>query len=111
MPYGKCPLCGLVGHLQVGDVAAWYRERYPAQPSGSLVPLVCYLCWQEVKVGDRVVVRKLFAQDRSAQPNDRGTLERIDASSDGALYVIRLDSGREVVLIRAEFRKLRDNEV
>jgi hypothetical protein len=95
----------------VADAGAWYKERYPSLPFGSLVPAQCFFCWQEVTVGDRVVVRRLIGQDQAAQPNDKGTLQRIDTADDGALYVIVLDSGREVVLIRAEFRKMSENEV
>lgn len=112
MPYAKCPLCGHLEHLQVTDIGAWYKERYPSIPFGSLVPGRCYFCWQEVNVGDRVIVRKVvFSVDRPAEPNDRGMLQRIDEFDGGAIYVIKLDSGREVVLIRAEFRKMRENEV
>jgi hypothetical protein len=95
----------------VTDAAAWYKERYPSLPFGSLVPARCFSCWPEVNVGDRVVVRKLIGQDQDAQPNDKGTLQRVDVADDGTLYVIKLDSGREVVLVRGEFRKLRENEV
>ncbi len=111
MPHGRCPQCGCLQHLQVTDAAAWYKERYPSLPFGSLVPAPCFFCWQEVNVGDRVVVRELIGQEQDAQPNDKGTLERMDASADGSLYVVKLDSGNEVVLIRAEFRKMRENEV
>ena len=38
-------------------------------------------------------------------------MNAIRTSEHGSIYVVGLDVGKEVYLVRAEFRKLRDNEV
>jgi hypothetical protein len=96
--------------MQVTDVAAWYRDRYPSLPSGSIVPDKCFFCWQEVKEGDRIVVRKIIGDGHGAQPNENDTVKTILSSEDGSLFVVKMDSGKEAYLIRAEFRKQRENE-
>src|SRR5579859_4258453 len=107
MPYGKCPLCGCTYHLQVTDVAAWYRDWHPAVPFGSIVPGKCYFCWQEIKEGDRVVVRKIIGDEPLAKPDEIGTVKTILGSEDGSVFLVKLDSGKEAYLVRAEFRKQR----
>ena len=110
MPYGKCPLCGCTYHMQVTDVTAWYRDRHPSVPFGSIVPGKCYFCWQEINIGDRVVVRKIIGDEQLAKPNEKGTVQSILDSEDGSVFVVKLDSGKEAYLVRAEFRKQRENE-
>lgn len=110
MPYGKCPLCGCIYHMQVTDVAAWYRDRHPTIPPGSIVPVRCYFCWQDIKTGDRVVVRRIISDEQLAKPNDKGTVLSILDSGDGSVNVVKLDSGKEGYLVRAEFRKQHENE-
>jgi hypothetical protein len=95
----------------VSDAAAWYREKHPSLPVGCVVPGKCFYCWQEISVGDRVVVRKRIAEDQPAQMDEKGTCKARATSEDGELFVVDLDSGNEAMLIRAELRKLRDNEV
>jgi hypothetical protein len=96
--------------MQVTDVAAWHRDRHPSVPSGSIVAGKCYFCWQEIKEGDRVVVRKIIGDEQLAQPNERGTVKTILGSEDGSIFIVKMDSGKEARLIRAEFRKQRENE-
>jgi hypothetical protein len=55
-------------------------------------------------------VRKIIGDQQLANPNERGTVERILESDDGSIFVVKLDSGKEVYLVRAEFRKQRENE-
>lgn len=45
MPFGKCPSCGQSFHLNVADVEAWYRERWPSVPIGAEVAEECAGCW------------------------------------------------------------------
>lgn len=45
MPFARCPACEQSFHLQVSDVAAWYRERWPQLPLGAEVPEECPICW------------------------------------------------------------------
>jgi hypothetical protein len=97
--------------MQVTDITAWYRDRYPQLPAGSIGPGKCFYCWQEIKAGDRVVVRKLIGDERLAKPNDKGTVQSILTSDDGSVFVIKLDSGKEAYLVRAEIRKQPENEV
>ena len=110
MPYGKCPLCGCTYHMQVTDFAAWHRDRYPSVQVDLLVPGKCFFCWQQIQEGDRVVVRKIIGDEQLAHPNDQGTVKAILKSEDGSVFVVMLDSGMEAFLVRAEFRKHRENE-
>jgi len=110
MPYGKCTLCGCIYHFQVTDVAGWYRDRHPSLPMGSIVPGKCFYCWQEIKEGDRVVVRKIIGDEQLANPNETGTVKEILGSEDGSVFLVIMDSGKETYLVRAEFRKQRENE-
>jgi hypothetical protein len=96
--------------MSVGDIEEWYRTRFPTIPLGSLVPARCYHCWQELNPGDRVVLRLHVAANGTVQTNDKGPLREILKSDEGSLFVVDLDSGKDVVLIRAELRKVRDNE-
>src|SRR5262245_29468327 len=110
MPYGKCPLCGCIYHMQVTDVAAWYRDLHPSLVFGSIVPGKCYFCWQEIKPGDRVIVRKIIGDEQLAKSNDRGIVQTILDSADGSIFAVKLDSGKEAYLVRAELRKQGENE-
>lgn len=46
MPYCECPKCGAVFHLNVGDVATWYRENHPDLKVGDMVRDLCFHCWK-----------------------------------------------------------------
>lgn len=96
--------------MQVTDVAAWYRDRHPSIPTGSLVPSKCYYCWQEVEIGDRVVVRKIIGDGHLATSNETGTIQSILRSEGDPVFLSKLDWGKEAYLIRGEFRKQRENE-
>ncbi len=74
------------------------------------MPGKCYFCWQEIKEGDRVVVRKIIGDEQLAKANEKGTVKTILESEDGSVFVVKLDSGKEAYLVRAEFRKQRENE-
>jgi hypothetical protein len=95
--------------MQVTDVPAWYRDWHPSVPPGSIVPGKCYFCWQEIKEGDRVVVRKIIGDEQLAQPNEKGTVKTILGSEDGSVFIVKMDLGKEAYLVRAEFRKQREN--
>jgi hypothetical protein len=72
----------------------------------------CDLCWQEIKVGDRVVVRKIIGDEQLAKPNEQGTIKTIlgTKAEEGSVFIVKMDSGKEAYLVRAEFRKQRENE-
>jgi len=110
MPWSKCPLCGTMSHLNVGDVKDWYEEYHPELTFGSLIPTRCFFCWQEVKAGDAVVIRKPTETNQAIQPGERGVMLAILSEKDESLYLVKLASGKECYFIRAEFRKLRDSE-
>lgn len=57
MPYAKCPVCGTLTHLQVGDIAVWYQDYWPGYQIGALVPAKCPGCWFDLQIGHRVRVR------------------------------------------------------
>ncbi len=110
MPYGMCPLCGQTTHMSVGDVREWYKRYFAGIPQGSLVPARCFYCWQELKLGDSVVVRKVFAEDPNPRTGEVGVIKDIMTADDGSLFLVGLSSGKEVYMIRAQLRKLREGE-
>jgi hypothetical protein len=112
MPYGMCPICGQTMHISVSEVKEWYGQYYPGIPAGSLVPAKCFFCWQELKSGDTVVIRKAFADLANAHVGEVGVIRDIlTLKGDGSLFLIQLSSGKEVYCIRAQLRKLREGEV
>lgn len=56
------------------------------------------------------MVRKIIGDEQLAQPKEIGTVKNILGSEDGSVFVVKLDSGKEAYLVRAEFRKQRENE-
>ena len=109
MPFGMCPLCGQTMHMSVD--AEWYSQRHPGLPQGSLVPAKCFNCWQELKVGDSVVVHKAFAEGPNPRTGEEGVIKGISTAEDGSLFLVLLSCGKEVYMIRAQLRKLRESEV
>ena len=98
-------------HLNVGDPAAWYAERHPDAQFGDLVPEPCLFCFGELTAGDRVVTRRLVNDNVTIEPGQRGELKSIYVNREfGNLYVVALDSGKNVTVPRAAIRKLRENE-
>jgi hypothetical protein len=111
MPYSKCPICGNVSHLSIGNIEDWYRHLYPGIPLGSLVPGKCVYCWQELEIGDRIVIRERIGTELLVESGTRGQLVAVLSSPDhGNIYKVRLDSQRERYFVRGELRKLRDDE-
>ena len=106
MPYSKCPICGIISHLNVGDVGDWYREYYPELEVGSLVPGRCYYCWQEVSEGDDVVVRNRIGDEQDVEPGAHGRLIAVLSSPEhGAIYHVQLADGNDRYFVRGELRK------
>jgi hypothetical protein len=111
MPYSKCPICGGVSHLNVADPATWYQERYPNLPFGSIVPGVCFYCFGDIVIGSRVIVRSHATEHPDwAQVGATATVTNIISSSDGSLFQLQFDDGRDHYFVRAEIRKPRDDE-
>jgi hypothetical protein len=99
-------------HFSVGDVKWWYDQYYPGIPIGSLVPGKCFFCWQELKLGDAVVIRKVFADHTNLHSDERGIITDILTSKGhGSLFLVQLSFGKEIYFIRAQLRKLREGEV
>jgi hypothetical protein len=112
MPYSKCPICGDVCHLSVGNLDEWYRQLYPRVPVGSLVPGKCFYCWQELSVDDIVIVRKQVGTETPVEVGTRGRLIAILSSPEhGAIYQVLIDSGMERFFVRGELRMPRDGEI
>jgi len=87
MPEAKCPICERIWDLTVADEAAWYRDRFPWHNVGDVVPLVCFECGPEIRVGDVVTVRRVPNDDRtkSRAPADVGTIVATRTESDGEI--------------------------
>jgi hypothetical protein len=106
-----CPLCGEVLHLNVGNIAKWYQERFPGLSVDSLVPGKCFYCWQELQDGDAIIVRDSIRRDLLPAAGVRGQLiATVSSDEHGAIYLVRLESGVEQFFLRGELRKLRENE-
>jgi hypothetical protein len=111
MPYSKCPICGTIAHLSVGDVRQWYAEYYPGVPVGELVPGKCFYCWPELEAGMLVVVRQPLGGPAQAPAGTRGVVQQVlSAPAHGMIYLVRVESGDERYFIRAELRKAREGE-
>jgi hypothetical protein len=110
MPYIICPLCGGPTHLVMRDFREWHEQRSPGTPFAILSPGRCFDCWQDLAVGDAVVVRDTLKR-RTAYVGEKGTVEAIPSrEGDGKVFEVRLESGRIDVFIRAELRKRRDSD-
>jgi hypothetical protein len=109
MPFGMCPACGATFHLNVADVGKCYEEYYPDVPVGELGPAPCLYCWQELEIGDRVIIRAPVSGRTNVAPGDRGVLKSIVSSKDGKLYLVELASGAKY-FIRTQVRKAREYE-
>lgn len=58
-----------------------------------------------------MVVRQVFAEDPNPRTGEVGVIKEILAGNDGSLFLVGLSSGKEVYMIRAQLRKLREGEV
>src|SRR5436190_4748181 len=111
MPYSKCPCCRDVSHLNVTNIAEWYRHYYPDIPVGSLVPGKCFYCWPELHHGDAVVIRDKIGSSSQTPVGMRGHLvEVLSATEHGTIYHVQLESGGDRFFVRGELRKLREDE-
>jgi hypothetical protein len=111
MPYSKCPICGAVSHLNLGDPVSWYRERYPELPFGSIVPGVCLYCFGDIPIGSRVLIRSHFTKHPDwAQIGTIGTVTNKISANDGTLFQLQCDGGHDDFFVRGEIRKPRDDE-
>jgi hypothetical protein len=64
------------------------------------------MCFQEIKPGDTVVVRRLMNEKPGIQGGDRGVVVDILKSEDGSLYEVHADSGKQCYFVRSEIRGL-----
>jgi hypothetical protein len=105
MPYSKCPICGAITHLMIGDVQRWYAEHHPGVPVGSLVPGKCLDCWPKLEAGMRVVVRLSNAGQPQVPSDAHGVVQQVlSATEHGSIYLVQLESGNERYFTRAELR-------
>ena len=111
MPYAMCPICGSTMHLNVSDPASWYAERHPDAVFGGFVPEPCPGCFLEVCVGDAVRTRRLVNDNHTIEPNQRGTIKAVYCNKEfGNLFVVSLESGKDIVCPRQAIRKPFDGE-
>ena len=77
MPFGRCPVCGAMYHLNVGlPLDEWYRQHWPQLRVGDEVPSLCLRCWVNLRPGHRVTVRGFTY----FQPNERWCLHQVSDS-------------------------------
>jgi hypothetical protein len=107
MPYSMCTLCGGISHLNVGDVSRWYEEFHPNVPLGELVPGKCFFCWQELREGDEVIIRRPISENAKGKEGFRGRITEIyvDEAESGSIYLVKLEAGQELYFIRGELKK------
>jgi hypothetical protein len=111
MPYSKCPVCGAIAHLSVGDVRRWYAEYYPGVPVGALVPGKRFYCWAELQPEMRGVIRQALGGEAAAPAGSHGVVQRVLSSPEhGNIYLVRLGSGEERYFIRAELGEAREGD-
>ncbi len=109
MPYVLCPICGNTGHLSVLDQEAWYRDRYPGVPFGTLVAGRCIDCWTDLATGEAVVTRDTL-RHRPVSAGQRGIVTAVWTTAEGAVYEVKLASGSTESFVRAQLRRPRDSE-
>jgi hypothetical protein len=63
MPYCKCPRCGAVFHLNVGNMVEWYRERWPNLKPNEFAPEICVDCWKREQAAQQPDQSKQHSQD------------------------------------------------
>ena len=103
MAFMMCPVCGAEFHCLIADPAAWYAERYPDIPSGSLAPGTCFTCFPQLAVGDEV---KILNHD-SELNGTVGIIDRIatDPNGSGDIYFLQLPDGRDRAFPRFKLAK------
>jgi len=108
----KCTRCGATMHLNVRDVEAWYKERYPELNVGSLVPGYCIDCFPEIKEGMRVQLKMKLGQYQ-AERGDIGTVQKVYKSECGELYAVQFEKESKTIseiFCRPEIAKVRDTD-
>jgi hypothetical protein len=99
MPFSICPLCGQLSHLSTTEAI------------GGPVIGRCFFCWQELAVGDDVVVRSANRfSDGLVAKGARGTITRILTGEGMSVFEVAIQDGPSVTLLRSEIRKARDTE-
>src|SRR5262245_5914846 len=77
MPYTKCPICGGIMHLNLGDVGHWYATYHPGVPVGELVPGKCFSCWPELEADMGVAVRQVLSGEAQVPALRHGVIQRV----------------------------------
>lgn len=109
MPYSKCPLCGIVRHVNVSDPVAWYKERYPDLPFMALVAAPCFDCNATLEVGDTIEIRRHFSQHASwSSVGATGTIYSISSCEKGLVYAVNVAGGKDDSFVRGEICKPRN---
>lgn len=112
MPYMKCTRCGSTTHLNVRDVEAWFKTRYPDLNVGDPVPGYCFDCFPEIKEDCKVRLRLKLGQYQAAT-GDIGVVQRVYTSESGELYAVKfekMDKSFTEIFCRPEIAKIKDDE-
>jgi hypothetical protein len=100
MPYSMCPLCGTLSHLNVVDVSEWYKKHHPNVPFGQLVAGRCFYCWQDLKEGDDVVIRRAISANAQGKDGCRGKVIAGYEGDGGVVYLVKVEAGQELYFVR-----------
>jgi hypothetical protein len=101
MPTTVCPICGSTLDGQAADESQWYARFFPGTECGTVVPMECIDCAQELAVGDVVFQRDsgIFQRDSGTA----GTITSILISPAGnKAYQVQFRNGSERLCIRSE---------
>lgn len=106
MPKLKCPICGILSHLNVvEDLAGWYSYHFPEISIGEIVPYKCFDCFPEIQTGDLVVLRVPISDIETAPTHPVGKVIGLLPSNDKTLFNVQF-AEKVMVLARSKIRKL-----
>lgn len=105
LPYLRCPVCGLLSRSNlVGDLEEWF-SHFPQLSKGEVVPVKCFDCFSEIKMGDQVVERESTSNLEIPSENEAGEVVDLLNSNNETLFIVQF-VGRVKVLARAKIRKV-----
>lgn len=81
------------------DIAQWYAKHYPHLPVDSIVPGICWDCYQQYAPGDQVVLR--------AQPegNVLTVIDVISSPGNPDVVTARHPNGKEETFAKSQIRR------
>jgi hypothetical protein len=101
MPFLECPNCGEIYHASVRDVESWFKERYPNLKSGELPQELCFGCFKDIQVGDKVYfIREKHSPQKYLQDGIGTVIEKIIAEDNLVKFKVRFLENRIEILPR-----------